>query len=158
MEVLGPGDLFGENCILDQQAQHGSSALALERSTLICLETAEVRGALRRSPECSEEFLGNLLARNQKMRQLLANQLFHSSELRLAFALRALAQPSQDEEQARIPRISQTTLASMVGTTRSRVSCFLVRFRQLGILADGHGLCVHTGLLEAFLAERTITG
>jgi CRP/FNR family transcriptional regulator, cyclic AMP receptor protein len=155
IEIIAGGELFGESCILEQQQFRTSSAMALEPTTLVWLDKMETRSLLRRSADCAEEFMGHLMQRNHKIQEHLADQLFHPSELRLARVLRDLSQSGdRDLEQAKLPRISQSTLAAMVGTTRSRVSYFLMKFRRMGVIDSRKGLRVNTQRIDALLKEQ----
>lgn len=156
VEIVAAGEMFGETCILENNQQFRTcSAMTLDPTSVICLDQAEVRMILKHSPECAEEFMRHLVKRNHKIQEHLADQLFHSSELRLARTLRILANSGEkDAESAPVPRISQSTLAAMVGTTRSRISHFLVKFRKMGIVERRQGLRVNTVMIDALLEQQ----
>lgn len=151
VEIIAPGELFGETCVLDRECRT-ASAMTLEPTTLVCLDKLEIRNVLRNSAECAEEFMRHLIHRNQRIQNHLEDQLFNSSELRLARTLRLLARGrEQDRDRAALPRISQSMLAAIVGTTRSRISYFLMNFRRMGIIDSQNGLHVNTKMIDALL-------
>jgi len=132
--ILEGGDLFGEACLGGQVMRH-ATATALEDSSLVRIDKGAMRRALRREPAYSERFVSYLLSRNLRIEADLVAQLSNSSEHRLARALLLLVDFGKAGKMAPlIPKISQETLADMVGTTRSRVSFFLNRFRKLGFI------------------------
>lgn len=165
VEIIRNGEMFGEACILEQQQFRTSSAMTLESTTVACLDKMEVRSLLHRSTECAEEFMRHLVLRNHKIQEHLADQLFHPSELRLARTLRDLASSGDPEPEqvqsrmrcVRLPRISQSTLAAMVGTTRSRISYFLMKFRRMGIIDSRKGLRINLELMDALLREQELS-
>src|SRR5436190_3828080 len=146
--LLGSGLFFGEGCLTAQQVRM-STATALGPSKILRVAKASMVEALHEQAEFAEFFLAHVLSRNNRIEEDLVDQLFNSSEKRLARALLLLANfgkegPPQDV----IPKISQETLASIVGTTRSRVSFFMNRFRELGFIEYNGGLHVHSSLLS----------
>ena len=132
--ILGTGDFFGEECLRNQSLR-ASTAVALTSSSIVRLEKLTATRLIRDEPAVSELFLRYLLSRNRKMEEDLADQLFNTSEKRLARLLLQLAKfQGDDKSEAVIPKISQETLAEIVGTTRSRVSLFMNKFRRLGLI------------------------
>jgi CRP/FNR family cyclic AMP-dependent transcriptional regulator len=139
--VVSPGDFFGEECLVDQSTRV-TSAVTLEQATLVRVEKQDMRYALRSSPEVCERFMGQLFRRKHQVEECLADQVFSSSELRLARVLLMLAGESAGLPKRALPRVSQTTLAAMVGTTRSRISFFLNKFRASGMIDYDQGIRV----------------
>ncbi len=153
--ILGEGDFFGEGC-LASHPQRMASATAMTDCRLLRLEKKAMVEALHRETALSEMFVAYLLKRNIRYEEDLVDQLFNSSEKRLARTLLLLAQFGKDGvAEAVIPKISQETLAEMVGTTRSRVSFFMNRFKKLGFVDydGGSGLQVHSSLLNVVLHD-----
>jgi CRP/FNR family cyclic AMP-dependent transcriptional regulator len=152
--ILGPTDFFGEGCLAGQLVRM-ATAVALSDCSVTRLAKREMIRVLRNEPSFSEVFVAHLLSRNIKIEEDLVDQLFNSSEKRLARVLLLLAnfgKPGQPK--LVIPRISQETLAEIVGTTRSRVSFFMNRFRKLGFIDyNGDSLEVHSSLLTIVLSE-----
>jgi CRP/FNR family cyclic AMP-dependent transcriptional regulator len=153
VETLGPGEFFGADCILEQ-AVRLCSAVTLDHCTLMRIERSDLKNHLRHSPDFSESFLRHLLIRNNRMRLDLAEQLFSCSERRLLRALLVLARDAQSgADSVSIPRVSQSTLAAMVGTTRSRISYFLGRFRKMGLITNYHGVRVNKAMIKTLLSS-----
>lgn len=152
--LLGPGTFFGEGCLAGQ-AVRMSTAGAAQASTVVRIDKKTMVAMLHRNPEFSELFTTYVLSRNVRIEEDLVDQLFNSSEKRLARLLLLLAHFGKDARpETVIPKISQDTLASMVGTTRSRVSFFMNRFRKLGFVDyDSGGLNVHSSLLTIVLRD-----
>jgi CRP/FNR family transcriptional regulator, cyclic AMP receptor protein len=151
---LKAGDFIGEGC-LTGRARRVSTARALEDSVISRVDKATMARVLREQPNFSERFTAHLLARTIRVEEDLVDQLFNSSEKRLARALLLLANFGKDGKQEPvIAKVSQETLADMVGTTRSRVSHFMNKFRQLGYIDYNGGLEVHSSLLDAVLHEK----
>lgn len=151
--VLEPGSFFGEGC-LAAQALRMSTAGALHAATITRIEKRTMVRALHDEPEFAELFLAYVLSRNARIEEDLVDQLFNSSEKRLARILLLLAHFGKDSKaDTVIPRMSQDTLAAMVGTTRSRVSYFMNRFRKLGFIHYNGGLQVHSALLTVLLRD-----
>jgi CRP-like cAMP-binding protein len=151
--MLGPGDFFGEGALTGQSIRLGT-ATATMPTTVIVIEKDVMLGLLRDQPTFSEQFIAYMLARNLRIEADLVDHLFNSSEKRLARTLLLLARFGEKEGgEQRIPRISQETLAEMVGTTRSRVNFFMNRFRQLGLIEYNGELRVNTSLLSVVLHE-----
>jgi CRP/FNR family transcriptional regulator, cyclic AMP receptor protein len=153
--ILGEGDFFGEGGLAGQPLRL-SSATALTDCVLLHVERKAMIGAMNREPKLSAMFVKYLLKRNIRYQDDLVDQLFNSSEKRLARVLLLMAQFGKEGvPEISIPRLSQETLAEMVGTTRSRVSFFMNRFRKLGFINYdvGDNLHVHSSLLNILLHD-----
>jgi CRP/FNR family transcriptional regulator, cyclic AMP receptor protein len=153
--ILGEGEFFGEGGLAGQPLRMGS-ATALTDCELLRIDKKAMMLALHREHTFSDLFVAYLLARNIRYEEDLVDQLFNSSEKRLARVLLLLAHFGKEgAPQTVIPKISQETLAEMIGTTRSRVSFFMNRFRELGFLdyEGGSGLQVHSSLLNIVLHD-----
>jgi CRP/FNR family transcriptional regulator, cyclic AMP receptor protein len=152
--LLAGGDFFGEGCLAGQTVRM-ATALTMEDSTIIRIEKAAMVQALHDRAEFSEKFMAHLLARNVRIEADLVDQLFNSSEKRLARVLLLLANAGKEAKPEPIlARISQATLAEMIGTTRPRVSYFMNKFRKLGLISYNGALEVHPSLLNVVLHER----
>lgn len=152
--LLSADDFLGEECIAAIQPLRLATATALTPVTLLRIERKEMVRVLGRERAFSEAFVAYLLARNVHVQEDLIDQLFNSSEKRLARALLILARFGKDPTpEMVIPKISQETLAEMIGTTRSRVSFFMNRFRELGFIEYNGGLSVHSSLLNIVLHD-----
>ncbi len=155
--ILGAGDFFGEGCLAGQP-QRMASATTMSDCSITRLEKAGVMRLLHNQPAFSELFLHHLLSRNIRIEEDLVDQLFNSSEKRLARVLLLLANFGKEgKPEPVIPKISQETLAEIVGTTRSRVSFFMNKFRKLGFVhysgQFAGGLEVHSALLNVVLHD-----
>lgn len=151
--ILNTGDFFGEGC-LTAQALRTASATAMTECELMRIENKAMQSALHRQHELSDMFVAYLLSRNIRYEEDLVDQLFNSSEKRLARILLLMAQFGKDGKPEKvIPKISQETLAEMVGTTRSRVSFFMNRFRKLGFIKYNGELEIHSSLLNVVLHD-----
>jgi CRP/FNR family cyclic AMP-dependent transcriptional regulator len=155
--LLGAGDFFGEGCLAGQ-SQRMASATTMSECTIIRMEKAGVIRLLHDQPAFSELLLHHLLSRNIRIEEDLVDQLFNSSEKRLARVLLLLANFGKESKpELVIPKISQETLAEIIGTTRSRVSFFMNRFRKMGFIryngAITGGLEVHSSLLNVILHD-----
>jgi CRP/FNR family cyclic AMP-dependent transcriptional regulator len=151
--ILGPGDFFGEGCLAGQLLRM-STAAAISESSIIRLEKAGVIRALHDDPAFSELLLRHLLTRNIRIEEDLVDQLFNSSEKRLARVLLLLANFGKEgKPEPVIPKMSQETLAEIVGTTRSRISFFMNKFRKLGFIEYNGKLEVHSSLLSVILHD-----
>jgi CRP/FNR family cyclic AMP-dependent transcriptional regulator len=155
--IVNAGNFFGEGSLAGQLLRMGSAA-AMTDCEILRVEKKAMMEALRREPAFSEMFVAYLLARNIRYEEDLVDQLFNSSEKRLARVLLLLAHFGKEGiPETVVPKISQETLAEMVGTTRSRVSFFMNRFRKLGFIhyAGGieGGLQVHSSLLNVVLHD-----
>ena len=154
LAIMGPDDFFGESC-LAAQPRWMKSARAIDDSTIIRVEKQAMIGLLRREPAFSELFMTQLLSRNLRIEEDLVDQLFNSSEKRLARILLLLANFGKEgKPEPLIAKISQETLAEMIGTTRSRVSFFMNKFRKLGFIEYNGGLHVHSSLLNVILLDQ----
>jgi CRP-like cAMP-binding protein len=152
--ILGSSDFFGEGCLAGQ-AQRISTVTAMTDCTIMRLEKAAILRVLHQEPAFSELFIAHLLERTIRVEADLVDQLFNSSEKRLARLLLLLANFGKEEEPApMIAKISQETLAEMIGTTRSRVSFFMNKFRKLGFITYNGRIEVHRSLLNAVLHDK----
>ena len=151
--MLGPGDFFGEGALTGQPIRIGT-ATATMLTTVLMIEKGAMLQLLRDQPTFSERFMAYMLARNLRIEADLVDHLFNSSEKRLARALLLLARyGDQGGPERRIPKISQETLAEMVGTTRSRVNFFMNKFRDLGFIEYNGDITVNTSLLSVVLHD-----
>ncbi len=151
--ILGPGDFFGVGCLAGQPVRMGS-ATAITGSTILLVDKNQMVDLLHEQHGLSDRFIAHMLARNIRIEEDLVDQLFNSSEKRLARTLLLLARyGKQDEPQKAVPKISQETLAEMVGTTRSRVNFFMNKFKRLGLIDYNDGLKVHNSLLTVVLHD-----
>lgn len=153
--ILGPGQFFGEGC-LNGHPLRVSTSTAMEESTITRLEKATMIATLHSEPEFSELFMAYLLSRNGRVEEDLVDQLFNSSEKRLARLLLLLANFGRNGRAAPISiKYSQETLAEMIGTTRSRVSFFMNKFRKFGFVDyTGQQIEVHNSLLNSVLHDK----
>jgi CRP-like cAMP-binding protein len=151
--ILGPGDFFGEGCLAGQPVRMGT-ATAITPSTVLLIEKKEMFRVLHKEHTLSDRFIRFMLARNIRIEEDLVDQLFNSSEKRLARTLLLLARyGKEDRPHGVLPKMSQETLAEMVGTTRSRVNFFMNKFRKLGFIEYNGGLQINTSLLSVVLHE-----
>jgi CRP/FNR family cyclic AMP-dependent transcriptional regulator len=151
--ILGDGEFFGEGALAGQPLRMGS-ATALTDCAVLRIDKKAMMQALHREHEFSDLFVAYLLARNIRYEEDLVDQLFNSSEKRLARILLLLAHFGKEgKPETVIPKISQETLAEMIGTTRSRVSFFMNRFRKLGFIQYNGELQVHSSLLNVVLHD-----
>ena len=151
--VLGPGDFFGEGCLAGQPRRMGT-ATAIEPTTALRIGKDEMMRTLHEQSTLSDRFIAHMLARNIRIEEDLVDQLFNSSEKRLARTLLLLARYGGDAAPPRaLPKLSQETLAEMVGTTRSRVNFFMNKFRKLGFIEYNGGLKINAALLSVVLHE-----
>jgi len=152
--ILSAGDFLGEECIAAIQPERMATATALLPCTLLRIDRNEMVRVLHDEHSFSDFFVSFLLGRNVRIQEDLIDQLFNSSEKRLARALLLLAHFGKDgSPETVIPKISQETLAEMIGTTRSRVSFFMNRFRQLGFIEYNGTLRVNSSLLNVVLHD-----
>jgi CRP/FNR family transcriptional regulator, cyclic AMP receptor protein len=152
--ILGANEFFGEGCLAGQ-SQRLSTAATMDASVIVGLEKAAIVRLLHEEPSFSEMFIAHLLGRTIRVEADLVDQLFNSSEKRLARMLLLLANFGKEgSPQPMIAKISQETLAEMIGTTRSRVSFFMNKFRKLGFITYNGGIHVHSSLLNAVLHDR----
>ncbi len=151
--ILGGGDFFGEGCLAGQPLRM-STATSVEATRALRVPKREMVRLLHDHPEFSDRFLAHMLARNIRIEEDLVDQLFNSSEKRLARTLLLLARyGNRDAPQHTLPRLSQETLAEMVGTTRSRVNFFMNKFRRLGFIEYNGGLKINSSLLSIVLHD-----
>src|ERR687896_894062 len=151
--MLGRGDFFGEGALTGQSIRIGT-ATATTPATVLLIEKGAMLRLLRDEPTFSERFISYMLARNLRIEADLIDHLFNSSEKRLARALLLLARyGDQTGQERRIPKISQETLAEMVGTTRSRVNFFMNKFRGLGFIEYNGDLKINTSLISVALHD-----
>jgi CRP-like cAMP-binding protein len=151
--MFGPTDFFGEGCMAGQTLRMGTTT-AVTPTTLLVIQKGELLRVLHAEHELSDHFIGYMLAHNIRVEEDLIDQLFNSSEKRLARTLLLLARYGKQEQPDRIlPKVSQETLASMVGTTRSRVNFFMNKFRKLGLIKYNGGLQINKSLLSVVLHD-----
>jgi CRP/FNR family cyclic AMP-dependent transcriptional regulator len=151
--MLGPGDFFGEGGLAGQLVRMGT-ATAIAPTTLLVIEKKEMVRVLHTEHAFSDRFIAHMLARNVRIEQDLVDQLFNSSEKRLARTLLLLARyGKQDQPQKMVPKVSQETLAEMIGTTRSRVNFFMNKFKNMGFIKYNGGLHIDASLLSVVLHE-----
>jgi CRP/FNR family cyclic AMP-dependent transcriptional regulator len=151
--VLERESFFGEGCLTGQPLRM-STASAIQPSSIVRVGRTTMIRLLHREPEFAELFTAYLLSRNVRIEEDLVDQLFNSSEKRLARILLLLAHFGKEPRpESVIPKVSQDTLAAMVGTTRSRVSYFMNRFRKMGFIHYNGGLQVHSALLSVVLRD-----
>jgi CRP/FNR family transcriptional regulator, cyclic AMP receptor protein len=152
--ILASGDFFGEGCLAGQPVRIGT-ATAITPSTVLVIEKSEMFKVLHEEHSLSDRFIRFMLARNIRIEEDLVDQLFNSSEKRLARTLLLLARyGKEDQPQGVLPKMSQETLAEMVGTTRSRVNFFMNKFRKLGFIQyNNGGFQINTSLLSVVLHE-----
>jgi CRP/FNR family cyclic AMP-dependent transcriptional regulator len=155
--MLGQGDFFGEGCLAGQRVRIGG-AVAVTASSILVIERKQMTKVLHRHHALSDRFIAHMLARNVRIEQDLIDQLFNSSEKRLARALLLLARyGKQDKPRQVVAKISQETLSKMVGTTRSRVNFFMNKFKKLGFIeydaSSDAGIQVNSSLLSVVLHD-----
>jgi len=153
--MLAPGDFFGEGCLAGQRVRMGS-ATALAASSVLRVGRLQMVKLLHKQHELSDRFIAHMLARNIRIEEDLIDQLFNSAEKRLARTLLLLARyGKQDQPASVVPKISQETLAEMIGTTRSRVNFFLNKFKKLGFIEyEGElPLKINSSLLSVVLHD-----
>jgi len=151
--MLGPGDFFGEGCLAGQKICIGT-ATAMTPTTVLAIEKLEMDRVLHEEHTFSDRFIKYMLSRNIRVEQDLVDQLFNSTEKRLARTLLLLARyGKKDQPQRVLAKISQETLAEMIGTTRSRVNLFMNKFKKLGFIHTNGGLHVNSSLLSVVLHD-----
>ena len=152
--LLATGDFFGEGCLAGQPLRMATVS-TLEESAIARMSKADILRVIHEEPTFAEMFMSHLLARNIRVEEDLVDQLFNSSEKRLARVLLLLANFGKDgKPEPVIAKISQETLAEMIGTTRSRVNFFMNKFRQLGLINYNGRIEVHSSLLNVVLHEK----
>jgi CRP-like cAMP-binding protein len=153
--MLGPGEFFGEGCLAGQPLRMGT-ATAITPSVILLIDKGKMVQLLHKQHAMSDRFISHMLARNTRIEEDLIDQLFNSSEKRLARTLLLLARFGKRDKPVRlVPKISQETLAEMIGTTRSRVNFFLNKFKRLGFI-DYNGenpLKINSSLLSVVLHD-----
>jgi CRP/FNR family cyclic AMP-dependent transcriptional regulator len=151
--ILGPGDFFGEVCLAGQKIS-SATATAITLTTLLVIEKVEMIRVLHTEHAFSDRFIKYMLSRNIRVEEDLIDQLFNSTEKRLARTLLLLAHyGKKDEPEKLIPKVSQETLAEMIGTTRSRVNLFMNKFKKLGFIHNNGGLHINSSLLSVVLHD-----
>ena len=152
--LLGAGDFFGEGCLTGQPLRL-STVTAMTESVVVRITKADITRVIHEEPAFAELFISHLLARNSRVEEDLVDQLFNSSEKRLARVLLLLANFGKEgRPEPVIAKISQETLAEMIGTTRSRVSHFMNKFRELGLIDYNGSIEVHSSLLNVVLRDQ----
>jgi CRP-like cAMP-binding protein len=150
--MLGPGDFFGEGALAGQPVRMGTATAVTTSSVLIIEKEAMVR-LLHEEPNFSDRFIAYMLARNIRIEADLVDHLFNSSEKRLARTLLLLARYGETNHGRTLPKISQETLAEMIGATRSRVNFFMNKFRKLGLIEYNGEIKVNNSLLSIVLHD-----
>jgi len=151
--LFGPGDFVGEGCIASDQPIRMATAIATTACSILEIQKGQMLRTLHSEHKFSDVFVAYLIARNSRTQEDLVDQLFNSSEKRLARALFLLANFGKNKSEEVVPNVSQETLAEMIGTTRSRVNFFMNRFRKLGLIEYNGGLLVHSSLLSVVLHD-----
>ena len=151
--ILGPGDFLGEGCLAGQQLRI-ATATAMTPGSALVVEKGEMLRLLHAEHEFSDQFISYLVTRRLKTEEDLIDQLFNPGEKRLARALLQLARYGKPNQALTLPNVSQTVLAEMIGTTRTRVNHFMNKFKNLGFIEyDGGGLKINNSLLNVVLRE-----
>jgi CRP-like cAMP-binding protein len=150
--MLGRGDFFGEGCLAGQPRRM-ATASAMSPSAVLVIEKPQMLEMLHTQPSLAERFLSHMLTRNIRIEEDLVDQLFNSSEKRLARALLLLARYGKEDQPLRVPKLSQETLAEIVGTTRSRINFFMNKFRDLGFIEYNGDIKVNSALLTVVLHD-----
>lgn len=150
--MLGPGDFCGEAC-LSGQPTRTYTATAMSPAEVLFIEPQTMARLLHAQPAFADQFIAHMLSRSSRIESDLADQLFNSSERRLARTLLLLSRYGQSHPQTALPRISQQMLAEMIGTTRSRVNFFMNRFKRLGLIEGGRQIKINPALLGVVLYD-----
>ncbi len=151
--ILGPGEFFGEGCMAGQSVRMGN-ATAVTPSTVLVIDKNEMQHVLHEQHDLSDLFINFVLTRNIRVEEDLVDQLFNSTEKRLARTLLLLARyGKQDQPQRVLPKVSQETLAGMIGTTRTRVNLFMNKFRKMGFIKYNGVIEINTSLLSVVLHD-----
>lgn len=154
LALMGAGDFVGEECVASSHQFRLTTATAISEGSMLNIQKPTMIALLKTEHNFSEIFVAFLLSRNARFQEALADQLFNSSEKRLARVLLQLAQFGKDgTPETVVPKITQEMLAEMVGTTRARVSFFMNRFRKMGFIHYNGGLQVHSSLLNIILHD-----
>jgi CRP-like cAMP-binding protein len=152
--ILGANEFFGEGCLGGQKTRI-ATVVAMADSSIVQLKKSAIIDVIHKEPAFSEMFIAHLLSRSIRVEADLVDQLFNSSEKRLARLLLLLANFGKEgKPEPLIAKISQETLAEMIGTTRSRVSFFMNKFRKLGLIEYNGGITVHSALLNVVLRDE----
>ena len=152
--LLGPGDFFGEGCLTGQSLRL-ATVVAMTNCVIVRISKTDITRVIHEEPAFAELFIAHLLARNSRVEEDLVDQLFNSSEKRLARILLLLANFGKEgRPEPIIAKISQETLAEMIGTTRARVSFFMNKFRKLGLIDYNGHIEVHSSLLNVVLHDQ----
>jgi CRP-like cAMP-binding protein len=152
--MLGPGDFFGEGVLAGQSIRIATATAAAPSSVLLIAKDA-MANLIHTEPAFAERFISYMVTRNIRIEADLIDQLFNSSEKRLARALLLLARYGKDNPKPTLPKISQETLAEMIGATRSRVNFFMNKFRKLGLIEYNGGIRINSALLSVVLHDRS---
>ena len=153
LEILGPGDFFGVRCLAGRSV-YTATATAIVPSTILVIEKGEMIRVLHAEHEMSDRFIANMLTRSARGEETLIDQLFNSSEKRLARILLLLARYGKPGHPRKVfPKVSQEVLAEMIGTTRSRVNLFMNKFRKLGFIQYNGDIHVNDSLLNVVLHD-----
>src|ERR1700730_17383741 len=151
--MLGPGDFFGEGCLAGQLKRIGT-AIAIAPTTVLVIDKNEMIRILHAEHTFSDRFISYMLSRNIRVEEDLVDQLFNSTEKRLARTLLLLARyGKQDQPQRVLPKVSQEMLAEIIGTSRSRVNLFMNKFKKLGFIKYDGGIQINTSLLSVVLHD-----
>ena len=151
--ILGPGEFFGEGCLAGQSVRMGN-ATAVTPSTVLVIDKKEMQHVLHEQHDLSDLFINFVLTRNIRVEEDLVDQLFNSTEKRLARTLLLLARyGKQDQPHRVLPKVSQETLAEMIGTTRTRVNLFMNKFRKMGFIKYNGVIEINTSLLSVVLHD-----
>jgi CRP/FNR family cyclic AMP-dependent transcriptional regulator len=150
--ILGPGDFLGEACLAGQPLWI-ATATAMTPGRALVIEKREMLRVLHSEQEFSDRFISYMVTRNLRTEEDLIDQLFNSSEKRLARALLLLARYGKPNQTLTLPKVSQTVLAEMIGTTRTRVNYFMNKFKKLGFIEDDRGLKINNSLLSVVLRD-----
>jgi CRP-like cAMP-binding protein len=153
LAILGAGDFFGEGCLAGQAKRMGT-AVAIMATTAVAIDKVEMVRLLHVEHALSDRFISYMLSRNIRIEEDLVDQLFNSTEKRLARTLLLLARYGEQHQPQRVlPKMSQETLAGMIGTSRSRVNLFMNKFKKLGFIQYDGGLRINSSLLSVLLQE-----
>jgi CRP-like cAMP-binding protein len=151
--ILGSGEFFGEGCLAGQSVRMGN-ATAVTPSTVLVIDKNEMQHVLHEQHDLSDLFINFVLTRNIRVEEDLVDQLFNSTEKRLARTLLLLARyGKQDQPQRVLPKVSQETLAEMIGTTRTRVNLFMNKFRKMGFIKYNGVIEINASLLSVVLHD-----
>jgi len=151
--ILGPGDFFGEGCLAGQPRRMGNATATIP-STILVIDKKEMQNVLHEQHDLSDLFINFVLTRNIRIEEDLIDQLFNSTEKRLARTLLLLARYGKEDQPKRaLPKVSQETLAEMIGTSRTRVNLFMNKFRKLGFIKYNGGIHIDASLLSVVLHD-----